>query len=154
MRGKTEIESFKIYKMLIFIGLLFILIGFAVLLGGIFSILKVRRQLAGSAKATGKVVGFGTIQGQRGYLYCPQVEFQIPTGQTIKFQSEVGSQPPAYNIGQQVQVVYQTSNPSKAEIDSAMALWFAPGCMSLMGLAFLFMGVVLFGFGLLILFKN
>ena len=140
--------------MLIFIGLLFILIGFAVIISGIFAMLKVRRQLAGSAKATGKVVDFGRIQGKSGYLYCPQVEFQIPNGQTIKFQSETGSQPPAYNVGQQVEVVYQTANPNKAEIDSMMALWFAPGCMSLMGLAFLFIGIVLFGFGVLIQIKS
>lgn len=138
--------------MLIFVGLLFILIGFAVVISGIFAMFKVRRQLASSAKAKGKVFGFGRIQGKSGYLYCPQVVFQIPNGQTIKFQSEMGSQPPAYNVGQQVQVVYQITNPNQAEIDSAMALWFAPGCMSLMGLAFLFMGIVLFGFGVLIQF--
>jgi hypothetical protein len=140
--------------MLIFIGLLFILIGFAVVISGIFAILKVRRQLANSAKAVGRVVSFGKISGQRGYLYCPQVEFQIPTGQTFKFQSEVGSQPPAYKIGQQVQVVYQIGAPNKAEIDSAMALWFVPGCMSLMGVAFLFLGVVMFGFGILVQIKR
>lgn len=140
--------------MLIFIGLLFILIGFGVVVSGIFAILKVRRQFAGSAKATGKVIAFGRIQGQRGYLYCPQVEFQIPTGQTIRFQSEAGSQPPAYQVGQQVEVVYQAANPHKAEINSMMALWFAPGCMSLMGLLFLFVGIVLFGFGVLIQVKG
>lgn len=140
--------------MLIFIGLLFFLIGIGVVISGIFATLKARRQLAGSAKATGKIVDFGRIQGKSGYLYCPQVVFQIPNGQTVKFQSEVGSQPPAYNIGQQVQVVYQITNPNKAEIDSAMALWFVPGCMSLMGLALLFMGVVLFGFGVLIQIKS
>jgi hypothetical protein len=140
--------------MLIFIGLLFILIGIAVVISGIFAMLKVRRQLAGSAKATGKVVGFGRIQGKSGYLYCPQVEFQIPNGQTIKFQSETGSQPPAYNVGQQVEIVYQTANPNKAEIDSMMALWFAPGCMSLMGLLFMFVGFVLFAFGVLIQIKS
>lgn len=140
--------------MLIFIGLLFVLIGFAVVISGIFAILKVRRQLAGSAKATGKVVSFGRIQGQRGYLYCPQVEFQIPNGQTIRFQSETGSQPPAYQVGQQVEVVYQIANPSKAEIDSMTALWFAPGCMLLMGVLFMFVGIVLFGFGVLIQVKS
>jgi Protein of unknown function (DUF3592) len=140
--------------MLILVGLLFILIGFAVVISGIFAMLKVRRQLAGSAKATGKVFGFGRIQGKSGYLYCPQVEFQIPNEQTIKFQSETGSQPPAYNVGQQVEVVYQIANPNKAEIDSMMALWFAPGCMLLMGLGFLLMGIVLFAFGVLVQIKS
>ena len=140
--------------MLIFIGLLFFLIGIAVVISGILAMFKVRRQLASSVRATGKVIGFGRIQGKSGYLYCPQVMFQIPNGQTIRFQSETGSQPPAYNVGQEVQVVYQTTNPNKAEIDSAMALWFAPGCMTLMGLAFLFMGIVLFGFGVLVQIKS
>jgi Protein of unknown function (DUF3592) len=124
------------------------------LICGIFSIFKVRRQIAGSAKTTGKVVGFGKIQGERGYLYCPQVEFNLPTEQTFKFQSDIGSQPPAYNIGQQVQVVYTATNPNQAEIDSAMALRFQSGCMSLMGLAFLFLGIVLFGFGVFIQIKS
>ena len=140
--------------MLIFIGLLFFLIGFGVLIGGIFSVFKVRRQFAHSAKATGKVFSFGKISGQHGFLYCPQVEFQTPNGQTFRFQSETGTQPPAYQVGQQVQVVYQITNPNQAEINSAMALWFAPGCMLLMGLAFTGLGLILFGFGVLIQIKT
>lgn len=140
--------------MLIFIGLLFVIIGFGVLISGIFSVFKLCRQLAGSAKTMGKVIGFGKIQGKSGFVYCPQVEFQIPNGQTFKFQSEIGSQPPAYNVGQQVEVVYQFTNPNKAEIDSMMALWFQPSCMSLMGLLFLIVGFVLFAFGVLIQIKS
>lgn len=140
--------------MLIFIGLLLFFIGIVVVVTGIFAIIKIRRQLAGSSKAIGKVIAFGRISGQRGYLYCPQVEFVIPNGQTINFQSEVGSQPPAYNVGQTVQVVYQMANPNKAEIDSVMELWFTPGCMSLMGLLFLFVGFMLFGLGVLIQIKS
>ncbi len=140
--------------MLIFIGLLFLLIGFGVVISGIIALFKVWRQLSESAKATGKVIAFGQISGQRGYLYCPQVEFQIPNGQTIRFQSEVGAQPPAYQVGQSVQVVYTITNPNKAEINSVTALWFVPGCMTLIGLTFLFLGMVLFGLGILIQIKN
>jgi hypothetical protein len=140
--------------MLIFIGLVFTLIGFGILISGIFAIFKVRRQLAGSAKAMGKVLALGTISGQRGYLYCPQVEFAIPNGQTFRFQSEVGSQPPAYQVGQPVRVVYQITSPTKAEIDSPANLWFAPGCMLLMGLSFSFLGLVLLSFGVFIQLKT
>jgi Protein of unknown function (DUF3592) len=141
-------------KMLLFIGLLFLLIGLCVLISGIISVFKVRRGLANSAKTKGKVIAFGIISGQCGNLYCPQVAFQIPNGQTFRFQSEVGTQPPSYQVGQQVQVVYQTTNPNQAEIDSAMTLWFAPGCMSLFGLGFMVMGLILFGFGVLIQIKT
>lgn len=140
--------------MMIFIGLLFSLIGFGVLGSSISAVFKVRRRLAVSVKAMGNVFGFGKIMGRNGYLYCPQVEFQISNGQIFKFQSEIGTQPPAYQIGQPVQIVYQRTNPHIAEIDSATALWLAPGCLSLMGLMFLFIGFVLFGFGVLVEIKN
>src|SRR5687767_4418213 len=106
--------------MMIFVGFLFFLIGLGILISGIFAVFKVRRQLAGSAKATGKILAFGKITGRRGYLYCPQVEFLIPNGQAFRFQSEFGTQPPSYTVGQQVKVVYQTANPNQAEIDSVM----------------------------------
>jgi Protein of unknown function (DUF3592) len=140
--------------MLIFIGLLFFLIGLAVLVSGLFAVFKVRGQIANSVKATGTVIAFGTIAGKSGYLYCPQVVFPIPGGRTIKFQSQTGTQPPSYNVGQKVQVVYEINNPQKAEIDSLMALWFAPGCMSLMGLLFSTLGLMLFGIGILVGFKT
>ncbi len=140
--------------MLLFIGLLFLLIGFGVLISGIIAVFKVRREFSNSAETTGKVVDFGTIAGQRGKLYCPQVEFQIPNGQIFRFQSNLGTQPPSYNVGQQIEVIYQITNPIKAEINSKMTLWFAPGCMLLMGLVFSFLGLVLFGFGVLIQIKS
>lgn len=136
--------------MLIFVGALFVLIGLAVFVSGIFAVLKVRRQLSGSSRTFGRVFAFGTISGQRGYLYCPQVEFAHPNGQTIRFQSETGSQPPAYAVGQEVKVVYQNSNPNQAEIDSVMALWFAPGCTVLMAIFFTLFGLAFVGIGIFV----
>ncbi len=135
---------------MIFIGFLFFLIGIVVLISGIVQVFKVRRQIAGSVKAPGKVFGMGRINGQRGYLYCPQVEFRASNAQTYKFQSEVGSQPPAYKIGQSVQVVYEPADPNQAEIDSFMAMWFMPGCMVLFALVFSMLGLALFGIGVLV----
>jgi Protein of unknown function (DUF3592) len=138
--------------MMIFIGFVFFLIGIGLLISGIRAVFKVRRDLASSSKASGKVMAFGTINGKSGYLYCPQVEFAIPGGQTFRFQSETGSQPPSYSIGQQVEVVYQTANPNQAEINSVMALWFTPGCTVLMAVLFSLLGSALFGIGALVEF--
>ncbi len=140
--------------MLIVIGLLFFLIGLGVFAGGIVSVFKVRRQLADSAKAAGTIVDFGKVMGKSGYLYCPQVSFLIPSGQTIRFQSETGTQPPAYTVGQQVRVVYQRNSPQCAEIDSLMAVWLVPGCMLVMSLGFGVLGLMLFGIGALITLNN
>ena len=124
------------------------------MISGIFAVFKIRRQLAGSAGATGKIFGFGRVAGRRGYLYCPQVEFSVPGGQLFKFQSKFGSQPASYAVGQQVKVVYQTGDPNQAEIDSVTALWFAPGCTILMALLFSVLGLMLFGIGLLVEFSK
>lgn len=136
--------------MLIFIGFLFSLIGIALLGYGIFNVFKVLRGLAESAKALGTVTGFGQQTGKSGYIYCPQIAFSIPNGQTLKFQSDLGTQPPSYKVGQKVQVVYKTVNPQQAEIDSAMAVWFAPGCLVVIALLFMFLGLSLFGIGVLV----
>ncbi len=135
---------------MIFVGFLFVLIGLGVLINGIFSVFKVRRQLAGSGKTAGIVSGFGKIMGKSGYLYCPQVEFPVPNGQIFKFQSEFGTQPPSYQVGQRVPVVYNLINPSQAEIDSAMILWFVPGCLIVMALGFAGLGLALFGIGVFV----
>ncbi len=132
------------------VGIIFFLIGLGLSVSGVFSIFKVRRQVADSVKTAGTVFGFGKIMGKSGYIYCPQVAFTDAKGRQIKFQSEVGSQPPAYNIGQKVQIIYQPNNPQKAEIDSVMSLWFVPGCTSALGLAFTFLGFVLFFVGILV----
>lgn len=140
--------------MVAFVGLIFFLIGLAVLVSGIISVFKVRRQIAETAATSGTVVNFGKINGQRGYFYCPQVAFPDSNGNRIEFQSEFGTQPPAYQIGQTVSVIYQKNNPQKAEIDSITTLWFAPGCMLVMAFAFTFLGLVLFGVGILVQLKT
>ena len=140
--------------MMIFVGLIFFLIGLGVLVSGILAVFKVRRQLAGSAKASGTVIAFGTIAGKSGWLYCPQVTFRIPGGQTFNFQSALGTQPPAYKVGQTVPVVYQINHPPQAEINSSTALWFVPGCTLLMGFGFSALGLMLFGIGVLVGIKS
>jgi hypothetical protein len=136
------------------VGTIFFLIGLGVLANGIFSVFKVRRQVADSVKTAGTVIGFGKTMGKSGFIYCPQVVFTDAAGRKIQFESEVGSQPPAYNVGQQVRIIYSRENPQKAEIDSLMSLWFVPGCMAAFGLVFLFLGFVLFMVGIFIQFKT
>ncbi len=140
--------------MVAFIGLVFFLIGLAVLASGIFSVLKIRRQIADSVKATGTVINFGRKTGKSGYVYCPQVAFADANGNRIEFQSEFGTQPPSYTIGQQVRVVYQKSDSRQAEIDSLATLWLAPGCMLAFAVVFTALGLVLFVLGIFIQQKS
>lgn len=127
----------------IFVGLLFFVIGVAILIGSIVSILKTHRRVANSLSADGLVTAFATEMGRSGYLYYPQVQFKIPSGQTISFQSSVGTSRPGYSVGQQVKVLYDARNPQEAEIDALSSLWLVPGCMLAMGLAFTILGLFL-----------
>ena len=55
------------------------------------------------------------------------------------------------SAGQSIAVRYDPAEPQKAEVDSATANWFVPGCTVAMGLAFLFLGLVFVVIGILAL---
>ena len=135
----------------IFVGLLFFVIGIVVLISSIVSILKRRGQIANFLSATGVVTAFATEMGKSGYLYYPLVEFKIASGQTIGFQSLMGSSRAGYSVGQQVKVLYDARNPQQAEIDSMVSQWFVPGCLLAMGLMFTIGGLLLSVFMILVM---
>jgi len=127
----------------IFVGLLFFAIGIAVMFGSVVSFVKRRQHLANSVSKVGTVTAFATGMGRSGYLYFPLIQFKIPSGQTISFQSSFGNSRMAYAIGQQVEILYDARDPYKAEIDTLTSLWFVPGCMLVMGLGFATGGIFL-----------
>jgi len=118
----------------IFVGLLFVVIGIGILIFSVVSIWNKHRQLANSLSANGFVSEFATEMGRSGHLYYPVVQFEIPSGKTIRFRSSLGSSRTGYSVGQQVKVLYDAHNPQQAEIDTLAALWLLPGCMLAMGL--------------------
>ena len=132
------------------IGLLFFVLGIALLISSVVSFIKKRRQVAASSSAAGVVTELVKEMGQRGYLYYPQVQFTTASGQTISFKSSVGSNPATYRAGQNVEVIYDPRNPQQAEIDSLTSLWIVPGCLLGMGLVFTVIGLVLSGMMILV----
>jgi hypothetical protein len=125
------------------VGLLFFAIGIFILIYGIVALIKRRNLNANSLSTTGVVMAFATQMGRSGYLYFPEVEFQLAAGQTVRFQSSVGSSAPRYDVGHQVKVLYSAHNPQEAEIDTLTSMWLLPGCMVGMGLLFTIIGLLL-----------
>jgi Protein of unknown function (DUF3592) len=74
------------------------------------------------------------------YSYQPVVQFQHG-GQRIQFADSVASNPPAYHVGDAVNVLYLESDPYKAGIDSFTSLWFLPLLFGGLGAIFLAVGV-------------
>jgi hypothetical protein len=127
----------------IIVGLLFFAIGIVIFIGGISSLLTRKKQNAAALSTTGVVIGFAREMGRSGYLYYPQVEFRLASGQPIRFQSAVGSSRAEFGVGQQVKLLYSASNPQEAEIDGFTSMWLLPGCMIGMGLIFTIIGFIL-----------
>ncbi|MBU0578288.1 DUF3592 domain-containing protein [Patescibacteria group bacterium] len=86
----------------------------------------------------------GIVIDMEGYdTYKPIVEFITETGEVITFAGSVSSDPPAYSVGEEVEVLYIPDNPQRAEIKSFLQLWFMPLIMG--GIGIIFFGV---GFGI------
>ena len=138
---------------LLLVGVIFVLIGVAVLIAGAVSAVKQSRKAARGTTATGTVIDLVKRvfnPGSAG-VYCPVVEFITPSGEPVRFESDFGTMPASHQVGQSIAVRYDTADPQKAEVDSATSRWFVPGCTIVMGLGFLGMGLVFVVTGFLVL---
>ena len=57
--------------------------------------------------------------------YVPVVDFQVQD-QVYTFEGDNASYPPAYDVGEEVKVRYDPSNPDRAQIDSMLERWIFP----------------------------
>lgn len=73
------------------------------------------------------------------YSYQPVVRFRLGA-QEIQFGDSVASNPPAYRVGDTVNVLYLESNPNDARIESFRSLWFLPLLFGGIGAIFLAVG--------------
>jgi hypothetical protein len=119
--------------MFLLMGLCFGLSAFGLLGGAVWAYFKQRRTMETRVTATGTVVELVSTAGRRGSIYCPVVEYALPSGETIRFTSEFGSRPAGHRVGQSVNVRYDPADPQKAEIESTVSLWLVPLILAFMG---------------------
>ncbi len=103
--------------------------------GAVWAYFKQKGQMESRVPTTGTVVELvhqSTTGGRTG-IFCPVVEFSLPSGEKITFTSDFGSRPPSHKIGQSVKVRYDPADPHKAEIESGMTTWLAPVILVFMG---------------------
>jgi len=67
-------------------------------------------------EAQGVVIDLQENYDSDGSTYKPVVQFKTRGGQNVEFASSYSSNPPAYDIGESVTVVYPPENPSEAII--------------------------------------
>jgi len=135
--------------MFLLMGAVSFLIAIGCLWAGISALLKQSRQRAASVSAQGVVVGVRRQVFKAGSsgVYCPTVDFRLPSGEIVRFESSFGTMPASHSVGQVVKVVYDPRDPRKAEVDSVVANWLEPGCLLAFaagGIFFSLMFLVLF----------
>lgn len=77
--------------------------------------------------APGMVVRLGERSSSEGgcCTYVPVVDFEV-NGQVYTFEGDNASYPPAYEVGERVDVRYDPTNPNTAQIDSFFERWIFP----------------------------
>ena len=97
------------------------------------------------AQAEGQVVSLSSRCDDDGCSYSPVVRFETQTGRAITFETTYSSNPPAYDVGERVTVVYSLENPEKAVIK---------GQGQLFRIIFMAVGGVIIAVGMGLFFSN
>ncbi|MGK5543184.1 DUF3592 domain-containing protein [Streptomyces sp. URMC 127] len=73
----------------------------------------------------------------------PVVEFTPAGGTPRKFRDSAGSNPPSYEVGEQVEVLYRPDSPGDARINGFASLWLLPLIFGGIGLVFTAVGTTI-----------
>lgn len=116
------------------------------LLAGALAVQVHRRSFEATAsKAEGTVVELALREsrdsdGRRGDTYCPVVRYRTAAGREIEFVSRTCSQPPAYDVGERVRVLYRPDKPYGASLDGFAERWLGTLVLGGIGLIFSLIG--------------
>jgi len=137
-RSKSQRKSLQQLRFL------FNFLGITAMAAGLYFGIDTRNFLDTAAKAEGTVVDLeysGNSKKSGGYR--PVVVFFTPKGDRIRFASSLSSDPPMYERGETVTVVYQTDNPSDARISDFFSIWSIPLILGTVGGMFFLAGTAL-----------
>ena len=91
---------------------------------------------------------FSLVSGQNSTgdpVQCPVVAFTAANGQAIDYEaSDFCANPPRYDVGQQIQVLYDPQNPSDVQISGFVGEFGLAALLALLGLPLFLLGVWLY----------
>jgi len=106
------------------------------------NILKINREASAPGIVVDMTLRYEYEQGTErviGEAYYPIVQFVANDGKRRDVQLSEGSFPPAYEVGDEVEVLYEPDHPLDARIKSASSsalMWVLPGITGILGIAF------------------
>jgi hypothetical protein len=119
---------------------LFSLVGLVMLVGAFYSYNSTAAFLKEAATAEGIVVELLLSRSSDSISYRPLVQFTAQSGRVVEFAPSAGSNPARYAEGEQVEVLYQTAQPSDAKINDFFSLWGVALILAAMGAVFFLIG--------------
>lgn len=127
-----------------------VLVGGPFLIIGLSEVYKTIQTINTFASARGTVVdNVWQAFAEGGASYTPVIEFQTADGQTIRFTDGIGTYPPEYEAGTQVNVLYDLQDVHHARLNSWKRIWFGPTLITFIGAL-----PLLVGFGLAWLMRS
>ncbi|MCX6078546.1 MAG: DUF3592 domain-containing protein [Chloroflexi bacterium] len=125
------------------------------LVGAVFAFIRQRQKFIERIFVKGVVVSLErrsstSSDHSSGFMFYPVIEFRTASGENVQFESDFGSMPASFSVGQSVKVAYDPANPDKAEIDSAVSRYLVTTILGFMGLVILCIGAVFLLMGLFI----
>lgn len=114
----------------------FLLVGSGCLVTAAVKLVRTVAFVASSSVTTGTVIDHEAHRGSKSTTYAPVVTFTAPGGHDVRFVSAISSGSSDYAAGQTVPVLFDPSDPSHAEIDEFIPLWFPFIIMAVLGTCF------------------
>jgi hypothetical protein len=134
-QGKRKPAILTLLKDLWAFFLIPLVVGVPFLLIGLSEVYKVGQLERGSISTHGTVVDNAwRAFAHGGAAYVPVVDFQTLEGETVRFADGIGSIPPDYEVGSEVQVLYDPDDVHSARVVSWKRLWLAPTLITCVGL--------------------
>jgi len=129
------------------VGIAFSLVGGLLALIGVFLFIRTRIFIGKAQEAKGTVIQMvysrTSSSSGSGGGYAPVYQFRTLDGQNIVIQDSLSSNPPRFQVGQEIDVLYESGNPQKARINKWMNLYFVPVLLGGIGLIFGVVGIAI-----------
>jgi len=129
------------------LGIVFSLVGGLLALIGVFLFIRTRIFIGKAQEVKGTVIQMvysrTSSSSGSGGGYAPVYQFRTLDGQSIVIQDSLSSNPPRFQVGQEIDVLYESGNPQKARINKWMDLYFVPVLLGGMGLIFGGVGIAI-----------
>lgn len=97
----------------------------------------------GGTSTSGTVVSFHESEAthESGVTWAPIVKYEVD-GKAYTYTSSTSSDPPAYDVGDKVTLLYRAGDPEDAQIDSWSSLWLLPTMLGAGGVALAIVSIV------------